>query len=118
MNVSQVCSWISHCETHHGDRCNIAEYQPAALITDLKLIDVIGKRIIDAPSNTRYFALSYMWGGVTQLHLTSENESELMSYAILERFQGQIPQTIQDAMKFVADCAERYLWVDSLHFSG
>jgi hypothetical protein len=92
VNVSQVCSWINYCEMHHGDRCNIAEYQPAALITDMKLIDVMGKRIIDAPLNARYFALSYIWGGVAQLHLTSENESSLLSYGILERFQDQVPK--------------------------
>jgi hypothetical protein len=64
--------------------------------------------------NERYIALSYMWGGVHQLLMTTENGAELSLPSSLQRYWSNIPAVIQDAIHFVAALGERYLWVDSL----
>jgi hypothetical protein len=106
--------WILGCENEHGIRCNATEHQSATPVTELKFIDVVHHCIVDAPPKVRYFALSYMWGGVAQMLLTTENGADLSSPGSLQKPWGMIPAVIQDAIHFVAALQERYLWVDSL----
>lgn len=111
---AQVISWILDCEENHGDRCNIAEHWQAAPVTELKCVDVVNECIVHIPADVRYFALSYMWGGVEQMLLTMENVAELSQPKSLQCYWSKIPSVIQDAIHFVAALGERYLWVDSL----
>ncbi|KAF2260344.1 hypothetical protein CC78DRAFT_473146, partial [Lojkania enalia] len=114
VNYDQINGWIHHCEANHGPRCNNVEYQFEGGVFAQKLVDVIECKVIDAPKNARYFALSYVWGGVTQFHLSSENAVYLSQpRSLLEHIDG-IPVAIRDAMSFVRGCNERYVWVDSL----
>lgn len=57
-----------------------------------------------------YVTLSYCWGGPQQFTTTSNT--------LKERAQGidfmQLPQTIQDAVKFTRKLGFRYLWIDAL----
>ena len=55
-----------------------------------------------------------MWGGVSQLLLTKSNQELLFRDGSLLNFEKKIPQVIKDAMQFVRNIGERYLWVDSL----
>jgi hypothetical protein len=114
VDPQQIRSWLLDCEESHGARCNIAEHQSATLATELKFVDVIDQCIVSAPPNERYIALSYMWGGVHQLLMTTENGAELSLPSSLQRYWSNIPAVIQDAIHFVAALGERYLWVDSL----
>ncbi len=114
VDPQQIRSWILDCEENHGARCNVTEHQSATLTAELKFVDVIDHCIVTAPTNARYFALSYMWGGVQQLLLTTENGAELSAPRSLQRYRGNIPAVILDAIHFVAALDERYLWVDSL----
>ncbi|KAF2807152.1 HET-domain-containing protein, partial [Mytilinidion resinicola] len=61
-----------------------------------------------------YLALSYVWGGATQLQLTSENFTSLSTENGLNELSDSIPRTIKDAMILCKNLGERYLWVDTL----
>ncbi|KAM7182822.1 Heterokaryon incompatibility protein (HET) domain containing protein [Naviculisporaceae sp. PSN 640] len=93
------------------------------------LVDVERRCLTRAPSTERYLALSYVWGKMEQLRLTSENlqwlttpgamswadDSENGDVACAGTEPGaQIPRTIRDAIRLCQMLGERYLWVDSL----
>jgi Heterokaryon incompatibility protein (HET) len=88
---------ISKCLYSHGDKA-----QPACqsivdmpLQAQLKLIDCQTRKVIMAPSNSPYLALSYVWG----CKPSSFDESKL-------------PSTIEDAVTVTLKLRYRYLWVD------
>ncbi|KAF2835833.1 heterokaryon incompatibility, partial [Patellaria atrata CBS 101060] len=62
----------------------------------------------------RYCALSYVWGGIQGLQLTSKNIHSLMERGGLFSQPQPIPVVIQDAITLVAALRLRYLWVDQL----
>jgi hypothetical protein len=79
-----------------------------------RLIDIQNECIVIRSVSERYFALSYVWGGVAPLKLTEKNERELMSIRGLSRHKTKIPITVRDAMMLCQTIGEEYLWVDSL----
>jgi hypothetical protein len=107
------------CDMYHGSDC-----QPLAhtrdLITatpglqSLLVIDVDARCIIESPENCQYLTLSYVWGSVPTLRLTSENKDFLSQAGSLLKIRSEVPRTIWNAIEFVAGIGERYLWVDSL----
>jgi len=114
VNPEQIRFWIQDCEENHGARCNDADHQSETPVTDLRLIDVVDLCVVSAPPKIRYFALSYMWGGIEQMQLTVENCLELSRSGSLQQCWNKIPATIQDAIHCAAAQQERYLWVDNL----
>ncbi|KAE9365726.1 HET-domain-containing protein [Stipitochalara longipes BDJ] len=114
VNPEQIRFWIQDCEENHGARCNSADHKSETAVTELRLIDVVDLCIVSTTSEIRYFALSYVWGGVEQLQLTVENCLELSRPGSLQQCWNKIPTTIQDAIHCAAALQEKYLWVDSL----
>lgn len=81
---------------------------------DLLLIDVTRWRITavqerDTPS---YFALSYVWGGVSQPQLSTSNLACWQADGALRTLH--MPRTIRNAIRFTESARVRYLWVDAL----
>jgi hypothetical protein len=72
--------------------------------------------VVVADAGTRYVALSYVWGGVEQLQLTTSNYVLLTTAGTLARENPRvaISQTICDTIEFVVRADERYLWCDAL----
>jgi hypothetical protein len=66
--------------------------------------------------SVRYLALSYIWGGVDQLRITTKSIASMSASGAFSRpeFLSKIPVVIQDAIKFVQELGESYLWVDAL----
>jgi hypothetical protein len=95
---SQVQAWISSCQEKHTDRCS-PMLRPN--LRDLKVIDCTQAKVIDAPAECQYTALSYVWG-------KENNTSQGHSSNDLLR----APQTIVDAMIVTRELGYRYLWVD------
>ncbi|KAE9364256.1 HET-domain-containing protein, partial [Stipitochalara longipes BDJ] len=81
---------------------------------NFRVINVHTRCVIDAPANSSYFALSYVWGrlGENDLCATSENIENLKKEQSLT--QEGLPQTILDVMKLVSELGGMYLWVDRL----
>lgn len=117
INVSIGAMWLRECEQQHGTKCSehgwsVVMRKPSFL----RLIDVRDKCIVEVaePQQSRYVALSYVWGGAQHLQLQRYNKAELMGKNGLDLYRSAIPQTILDAMTVVQGIGERYLWVDSM----
>ena len=61
------------------------------------MLDCKTKRLVDAPPNCTYVALSYVWGRFNTEYTTDN---------------PVFPKTIQDSMEVVTQLSFRYLWVD------
>lgn len=114
LEPSQIRKWIKECELNHDNTASgILSTKPTAPI-DLVLIDVLENCLIQASSGYRFFALSYVWGGVSMLQTIIQNRALLSLRGALSESWSKLPRVIQDAIKLVRLLGERYLWVDSL----
>lgn len=98
LNIEKIKSWIKDCQNQHRNKCS---RKSRYVIRELKMIDCIRERIVDAPSHCRYVALSYVWGKVQD---TTFNTAPSFLYGL--------PRTILDAVQLTKDLGYRYLWVD------
>ena len=80
----------------------------------LTLVDVKMECLDEMPSNTKYIALSYVWGGVKSFQNVMKRRKDLYVSHSISVANEAIPLTIRDAIQLVRDLGERYLWVDSL----
>jgi len=111
INIDELRLWIETCDEKH-DACKHAAEVPG---WPLWLIDVEKLCVVPAArGESRYMALSYVWGQVESSELTRENTDSLQKPGslALENKGVRIPQTIRHAMGLVKLLACRYLWVD------
>ncbi len=111
LNGDLISSWTSACHTLHGPACNEVQshsYQ----VFDMILIDVVDQRLVTLPSDTRYFAMSYVWGTAKSFHTTQATVEALKVSGALA--DASIPKTVRDAMELTVRLGEKYLWVDAL----
>ncbi|KAI9772807.1 MAG: hypothetical protein M1839_002280 [Geoglossum umbratile] len=115
VNFGLLRTWISRCSNQHGPGCeSLGAKGMVQRPGSYKVIDIHCLRVIPAPTDCRYVALSYVWGGAKFLSATRANYKLLEEDGSLQMADGQLPQTIKDAMLLLAELGERYLWVDSL----
>ncbi|KAF5657685.1 hypothetical protein FHETE_10290 [Fusarium heterosporum] len=122
MDFSLPRHWIHQCEKIHGDKCSKPKWlddNNSEWPRNGRVIDVKEGKIVDLLPETRYIALSYVWGSTekakslrSERRLTRENSHRLRGPKGLEEIP--IPQTIKDAMNLVWNIGERFLWVDAL----
>lgn len=123
--ASQICKWISACNSSHGAICRA---EPISLRdpedVPLWLIDTHQQCIVPGVSADRYLALSYVWPE-TRDSSTPAPRTLLLDSANMESFQvpqflssvaiaPRIPAVIRHAMEVTIAIGERYLWVDRL----
>jgi hypothetical protein len=116
VNLDLLREWISICLEDHKDACQKPEWilEGESQHPSLRLIDLQGGRIVDAPEDCDYFTLSYVWGPPADiLRLLISNEDELRQTGI-DWSDERIPKTIKDAASLVYLLGYQYLWVDSL----
>jgi len=126
-DLDNLRRWYEDCKAEHQTNCWPARLEPrqgtsfqSFQLTDFRVIDVYIDRVIAAPSDCEYVALSYVWGGAVPSTLKRadlaydppQSRTFESSYTTLDR--DPLPRTIQDAMFVVAAIGERYLWVDCL----
>ncbi|KAK4449690.1 heterokaryon incompatibility protein-domain-containing protein [Podospora aff. communis PSN243] len=118
IDMDTVRNWRTICDRNHPEcrHRSVADHvrspsEGPALLIDTKLMC-----ICEATSKQVYLALSYVWGGSTQLKLSTTNLSDLMRERSLSKpqYSTKIPRTIRDAIGLVQALGERYLWVDAL----
>jgi Heterokaryon incompatibility protein (HET) len=103
----QTCGWCA--ETPLTGNYHIISAAPLGM----RVIDATSMKIISAPQNCVYVALSYVWGQMAHpLRATKANREVLETENGLWKLK--IPRTIQDAIDTVKILGFRYLWVDSL----
>ena len=117
-DISLLQSWVALCEKSHK-RCQSSGHRftgdPRWEQPSLRVIDVVEKKLCRIrPENSRYAALSYVWGAPSNFMCTKETISSLLCSKGLLPVMSKIPQTIQDAIELVERLGERYLWVDQL----
>ena len=110
VDINLIKHWMQSCNTQH-DRCRLSTL-PTKDEHSIRLVDVEDYKVVSATSTERYLALSYVWGLNTTPLLIRDNISQCSSLHGLKSLM--IPRTISDAIQFVRDIGERYLWVDSL----
>lgn len=113
MSVSMIKHWYSTCL---DGKCGGAHFQSprVSLPKDFRLIDVQRMCIVEGNNDSRYLALSYVWGHSKTLRNTKGIRHDLETAAGFSEKFKQIPKTIKDAINLVRELGERFLWVDSL----
>ncbi|RWA10527.1 hypothetical protein EKO27_g4582 [Xylaria grammica] len=122
IDFTMASNWLSICETIHGDECRKMPgldgfpVHPATILDEFRLIDVEQSCIIRATSDSKYTALSYVWGQATVLRAGRDNIESLEKIGAFDspEFRPQVPQTVKDAMQATKEMGIRYLWVDAL----
>ncbi|KAK8104633.1 uncharacterized protein PG998_011666 [Apiospora kogelbergensis] len=105
--------WLRTCSESH-ERCNA----PTNAHLPTRLVSIAGgqpRLVITATLGTpieplRYATLSYCWGQLPFLKLTSFNLENFMKEIPTE----DLPQTVTDAFEIAASLAIDYIWIDSL----
>jgi len=116
---SLIKQWLRTCEGSHGPEC---QWQHQGMVRadspkKLILVDVVNCCLVRKPSNSRYVALSYVWGRDSFFTLKKANLKQLLKPYSLRNWHKLLPRTIQDSIAIVRLTGERYLWVDSLCIS-
>ncbi|KAJ4305540.1 hypothetical protein N0V90_001071 [Kalmusia sp. IMI 367209] len=112
VDYALVNYWLRRCSEYH-EHCHVTRSQGRKDIR-IRLIDVVDQCVVHGTLANRYFALSYVWGGIERLKATKDNIKELEQKDALRMRSASIPRSVLDAMTFVARLSQRYLWVDSL----
>ena len=118
LDLGLLRDWLDTCEQDHEkcsavDAAKDSDGTPSAPIK-LILIDVHLERLVEATSEFRYVALSYVMGQAKVLNTVKANYAALQQEGALSTLKEQIPQVVQTAMELVGNMGERYLWVDAL----
>ncbi|KAJ3579492.1 hypothetical protein NPX13_g1073 [Xylaria arbuscula] len=124
IDLDRVRAWARSCDTDHAGTChNLDEWAsiPPPSLAPLLLVDVISKCLVEIAAdrivNTRYVALSYVWGQLRDvLETTRANEQDLRKEHALESPScvARLPGTVRDAIELVSRLGLPYLWVDRL----
>jgi hypothetical protein len=110
INMEIVARLVRHCCTSHAV-CNANAIGSRSIET--LLLNVKTLRLVHRQTTERYFALSYVWGGVQSPDTRLSNIRQLKKHGVRHLF-GKLPEVIEDAITLTKACGERYLWVDKL----
>ncbi|KAJ5732056.1 hypothetical protein N7493_003537 [Penicillium malachiteum] len=123
-DISVLNGFWNECRSSHPECHSETQQYFSSLYRDpallLRVIDVVTDRVILAPLNCSYVALSYVWGSNRSRGLQRDDFLEslrdgvLSSDAYVQLNRSSLPLTISDAMQFVKLMGLQYLWVDQL----
>jgi len=108
-------SWLEHCCFCHDEHgcCR----KPEGTLFSFCVLDCETKKVITAPRDCFYVALSYVWGTQTQGHNASpaEPQSVMQDSNSVLHFQfdyENAPRVVKDAVEVALKLRIPYLWVD------
>ena len=111
INTILVKRWIASCEENHT-ACKYTQDPQHEF--PLVLIDVYRRCLVRSTSTARYFALSYVWGSIKQLKLSTVKFEDLEEENSLNQYWSQISPVLKDAMAFISGIGERHIWADTV----
>jgi hypothetical protein len=118
IDIETVRLWVSHCDAHHQGLCRgLPDWKRIESPSSLILIDVRQNCLVFVSEPTKYVALSYVWGRLTNtLETTIANVKALSQKGALSSspWSQRLPGTIQDAIRLTSLLEVQYLWVDRL----
>lgn len=102
-NVGFVKQCMTRCRNEHDHQCNNLTIETVPF---LRLIDCQSRKIITAPPNSEYTALSCVWGvqGQAGDFEVSQNQPLLDPH--------KCPKAINDSVRVTWDLNIKYLWID------
>ncbi|KAF2194698.1 HET-domain-containing protein [Zopfia rhizophila CBS 207.26] len=116
MSLEVVQKWVSDCVLNHdGCRkgCTDTSYVPSRLIDprepneNCRRIRITERR---ASQRAKYISLSYRWGDVEPLNLTSATFQHFRSGPPIY----ELPRTFRDVTQIAGLLEIRYIWINSL----
>jgi hypothetical protein len=111
VDIELTRQWLRLCENEHREHCKSADVEePQQLLA----IDVRRQCLCYLPQGSRYLALSYCWPISPTFMLTRIVLNGLLESGSLRSKMRELPQTIQDAIDYVFDLGETYLWINAL----
>ena len=111
--VPLILNWMQHCKISGGhEKCQ--KPLRTKLPRLMRLIDVERLRIVQAPPDAEYVALSYVWGSCEQVKLLEDNNGRLTQDHGFCNHGKALPKTISDAIVLCRHLGYRYLWIDAL----
>lgn len=115
IDVNMLRKWKVSCETQHAECDKVGGSQDVEA-HPAYLVDLNSYCLIAAAPDMAYWALSYVWGGASQLLLSTSTIHRLQQPQSLQDTNTQlgIPLTIRHAMELAKTLDCRYFWVDSL----
>jgi hypothetical protein len=116
-DVGRLNTWISTCAQRHSGQCGIetASFEDSFPgLGIVRFIDVVQLSIVELRTVPRYVALSYVWGEVPAIRLTTVSRAGFFQPGGIQKAWDFLPRTIQDAIELVRKLGVRYLWVDAL----
>ena len=115
LDPALVRKWISRCQRSHT-LCTQTKQRFASRSLPTMMIDVRRSCLVEAKTDYRYAALSYVWGQVQSLQATKANVDTLKTSGALRRedLWNHLPRVIQDCIKLTETIDIPYLWVDRL----
>ena len=113
-NPSFLTRWITAFRESHDLDCSMkSEYSSISEMPGFKLVDVHEMRVVDALPDTKYLALSYIWGPRRSwLEINIANANILCGPRGLLKFEEELPRTVWDAIILTGLLNYQYLWVD------
>ncbi|KAI4694959.1 uncharacterized protein J4E84_001582 [Alternaria hordeiaustralica] len=106
-------SWIKACNKLHCDPPCVPS-KADATTWPTWLIDVVDACIVEGSIADRYLTLSYVWGGVQTLQLSTGTIEQLGQYGSLSKHEAGLPKTIRQALEVTQLLDERYIFIDQL----
>lgn len=116
-NTALIRSWLNLCDSHHGHICENhggRDYEDMVSQSYFGVVDVHEMRLTHLPKNSKYVALSYVWGKGPRYTTELDNIEDHKEPGGLEKHASNIPRVVSDSIRLVRSLGERYLWVDSL----
>jgi hypothetical protein len=92
-----ILNCLQYCQINHQNSCHVDSKNKSTLKA-WKVIDCVTNKIVPAPPDLDYIALSYVWGMGTN----NDTFQEI----------SNAPRVIRDAMDVTLKLSFRYLWVD------
>ncbi|KAI4602584.1 hypothetical protein KJ359_007799 [Pestalotiopsis sp. 9143b] len=115
VDLSLIRGWIGQCALSHGSQCDLPRSQLSEQPSmKLLLVDVQRLALVEATWESRYMALSYVWGHTEGLRCTKANIIHLQKDGSLQELRDELPRTIRDAIYLADAVGVKYLWVDAL----
>lgn len=102
--------WKDCCKEYHGVGCG--QKYPGKRPSQIRLIDVEQRCVLERSGEEIWVALSYVWGNGKTMQTTDENLPQLQQKGSLA--SEDLPRTLDDAIEVTRCLGVRYLWVDSL----
>ena len=97
VDFERAKTWIDACkDSHLGCATRFS-----STLKNLRVIDCVTRKVLSAPENCVYVALSYVWGtsGICGIQSSSALRNEM-------------PRTVKDSIAATLMLGYRYLWVD------